>query len=463
MKKKISSIFSASKNKELSTLKGKYEEARKEINEIIKHSRQLSILNKKISERFNLIYHEETGNPDEAALKCEHDLYRLLEEEYLPAFKKNEKYKNEIKSKKIEKEVYEIYLDTLNKKGGILNIKIYRLKTEIHLKIKEKYDLEAKYNNVKESINYYKKYVNKLKKAIISEIINDAELIASTAISSCHYFLDDTNFEVMIMDEATQVASFMSLLPLLKCKKFVLVGDNKQLQPISDEDISDEMNLSIFNRLLEFYPENRTFLGTQYRMNKSIAEIANEIFYQGKLKTSEKIAKKILNFKSGKHKFLSPKMPAVFIDTSKRGYYEEEIGAGCSNLKEAEYVAFIASLLIKNKMNPKEIGIITPFVRQKILIEECLKAIKIKGVEVNTIHRFQGREKEAIIVSFSRSKKYAFSHMYMKFLENETLINVAITRAKRKLILIGNTMTLRQSKTIFKVLNKLEKENVISL
>ena len=302
-----------------------------------------------------------------------------------------------------------------------------------------------------------------MKKAIISEIINDADLIAATAISSSHYFLDDTTFDVMIMDEASQVASFMSLLPLLKCKKFILVGDNKQLQPIEEEDISKEMNLSIFNRLFEMYPDASTLLTTQYRMHESIAKITNEIFYEGKLRTSENIAKRTLSLKADRHQILNSKTPVVFVDTSKVEYYEDNIGSGCSNTKEAKYIADIISLFVKEGIKTEAIGVVTPYVKQKLLINDFLKEINIVGVEVDTVHKFQGREKEIIIMSFARSKKYSFSQYKLKFIENETLVNVAITRAKKKLILVGNSKTLCQSELLDKIIIKIGKENKVTL
>ena len=257
----------------------------------------------------------------------------------------------------------------------------------------------------------------------------------------------------MIMDEATQVASFMSLLPLLKCKKFILVGDNRQLQPIEDIDISKEMNLSIFNRLFEIYPEASTFLSTQYRMHKSIAQIASELFYEGKLRTSEKVAERMLSLNVGKHQFLNPEVPAVFIDTSKAGYYEDEVGSGCSNTREAKYVANVVSLFIKKGIKAVDIGVVTPYVKQKILIEEFLKNKKIQSVEVDTVHKFQGREKDIIILSFARSKKYSFHNHKLKFIEDESMVNVAITRAKKKLILVGNSETLGHSKLLKDLVN----------
>ncbi len=461
--KKVSSFFSKTNNKELEKLKQEYEKNRKYLDKVSELQKKYVHLKKICEEEFNRIYPSGIGSPDKDALNLEFMAYEILEDSYLPILKEREISNITRRTSEVNQEVYRIYVDSLNRKIDLLDVKTKSLNTEIYIQINHREGLHKRYVNLLFSLDFYKKNVDKLIKTIISDIIDKADLIATTAVSSCHYFLDDVDFDVMIMDEATQVASFMSLLPLLKCKKFILVGDNRQLQPIEEEDISKEMNLSIFNRLFEIYPEASTFLSTQYRMHKSIAQIANEIFYEGKLRTSEKVAERILSLKASKHQFLNPKMPVIFIDTSKVAYYEDEVGSGCSNTKEAKYVAYIVSLFIKNRIKTKDIGVVTPYVKQKLLIEEFLKDIKIKDVEVDTVHKFQGREKDIIIISFARSKKYSFPQYKLKFIENETLVNVAITRAKKKLILVGNSGTLCQSKLLNNVISKIGSRNSIIL
>ena len=144
-------------------------------------------------------------------------------------------------------------------------------------------------------------------------------------------------------------------------------------------------------------------------------------------------------------------------------YYEDEVGSSCSNTKEAEYVAYMVSLFIKNKIKNKDIGIITPYVKQKLLIEKHLENLQIRDVEVNTVHRFQGKEKEIIIMSFAKSKKYSFPQYMLKFIEDKTLVNVSITRAKKKLILIGNYKTLCQSELLNRVIDKIGESNRVVL
>ena len=463
LSKKVSSLFSLTDNKELNKLKQKYEKNRKYLDDISEYQQQCNHLKKKCEKQFNRIYPDKDGHPDRDALIYEFKSCKILKNQYLPAFRKQEMSNTEKRTMEINQDVYTVYLESLEIKIDLHTAKIKGLNTDIHIQIKHKEELLRQEANFYSSLDFHKRSVDKLKKDIISEIINDADLIAATAISSSHYFLDDINFDVMIMDEASQVSSFMSLLPLLKCKKFILVGDNKQLQPIEEEDMSKEMNLSIFNRLFEMYPDASTLLTTQYRMHESIAQIANVIFYEGKLRTSENVAKRILSLKADSHQFLNPQTPVVFIDTSKVEYYDDNVGSGCSNTEEAKYIAHIVSLFVKDGIKTEEIGVVTPYVKQKYLIKSFLKETKIMDAEVDTVHKFQGREKDIIIISFARSKKYGLSQYTLKFIENETLVNVAITRAKKKLILVGNSKTLCQSELLDKIIIKIGNENKVTL
>lgn len=461
--KKVFFLFSQKNKKELNKLEREYEKNRKYLDEISKLKKEYNYLKKSIESEFNNIYPGGNGIPDKDALNFEFKAYRILEDNYFPALENQETSNTKRIISKINQEVYEIYLNSLKKKAELFEIKIKGINTEMYMQINKKNDLYKKYINLVASLDLYKKNIDKLIKSIISEIVEKADIIASTVVSSCSYFLNNINFDVMIMDESSQVASFMSLLPLMKCKKFILVGDNKQLQPIEEEDISKEMNLSIFNKLLEMYPETSTFLSTQYRMHKTIAQIVNEIFYEGKLRTSKQAAERILNLKVGKHLFLNPKIPVVYIDTSKVNYYENEVGSGCSNVQEAKYVAYLVSLFIKKGIKMKDIAVITPYIKQRVLVKKFLDNIKIKDIEVDTVHKFQGREKDIIIMSFAKSKKYSFPLYKLKFIENKTLINVAITRARKKLILVGNSKTLCQSNLLRRVISKIGEKNSIIL
>ena len=461
--KTIPSFFSKKQKQELEQLTIEFGKNKEHLDKIEGFQKKYFHLKITCEKQFNEIYPDKNGCPDKDALISEFKICEMLTKQYIPILKKQSTSNTRKKISEINLEVYKVYLESLERKTDLLNIKISNLKTDMAIQINHKNNLHGQRENLFFSLNHYKGKVNELTQKIAFEIVNEADLIIATAISSNHRFLNQINFDVMIMDESSQVASFMSLLPLLKSRKFVLVGDNRQLQPIEEKNISPEMNLSIFNRLLEMYPHASTLLSTQYRMHKSIAEIASKLFYEGQLKTSGKIAERILDLKPNKNHVLNPKLPVIFIDTSNTDYYEDEVGFGCSNTKEAQYVASIALLFVKNKIKPEHIGIVTPYVKQKELIKKFLKDAKIENLEVNTVHKFQGREKDVMILSFSRSKKYVFSESKLKFIGNKTLINVGITRAKKKLIIVGNSNTLRKNALLNELLDTVGGKNNVVL
>lgn len=402
----------------------------------------------------NKIYSGRDGKPDEDALKYEMELLNIYEG-YLSLKKDELEVEMEHDKNKVIYESYMQYLVSLEGNLENLNLEIKNLKTQIHLILNKKERLSLEIKNIHNTILKHQDDKKNLIKEIEEEIIADSKLIATTVISSAQYLLNEQIFDLMIMDEASQVASFMSLLTLLKCKKFILVGDHQQLQPIAEDKLKSDLNISIFNRLMHLYPENHTFLDTQYRMNQKIADISSELFYEGKLKTYPPIGGQTLEYE-----FESPLInsnPITFIDTNGTESYEEGIGSSCENLKEAKITTTIVSTLLKH-LNSHDVGVITPYKRQKMKISQMLD----NAVEVDTVHRFQGREKEVIILSFCNSKIGILSPFKKKFIGNPSQINVALTRARKKLIIVGNSKTLKQSKLIGDVLERIGEVDTVN-
>lgn len=355
--------------------------------------------------------------------------------------------------KKLDKDVneilmesYKIYTDSLEKKYDLLIGEYNTLKEKISLKNNEKKRLFKLIDNTKTTISNLKDNERLNTQKIDNDIFKKASLIFSTVISSASPLMKDYSSDVMIMDEASQVASYMSLIPLLKCNKFILVGDNKQLQPIIESKLNEKQNKSIFNNLMEKYPDSCTFLDTQYRMNSHISNLASELFYDNKLKTHPPVSNQVIDctLKKNISQILKPKSPLTFLDTSKINFYEDGVGHGCKNTKEAIIVTNIVSFLVESGIRPDEIGVISPYAKQKEKIREIIKY----EVEVDTVYRFQGREKDVIIMSFCKSKLGRLNDFVKRFLEQPTQINVAITRARKKLILVGNMNILKGSQLL---------------
>jgi superfamily I DNA and/or RNA helicase len=255
---------------------------------------------------------------------------------------------------------------------------------------------------------------------IIREIIESSEVILSTNSSAALEFIKDVEFDVAIIDEATQATIPSVLIPIAKAKRFILAGDHKQLPPTI---------LSEKAKLMEF---------------------PSKEFYNNKLKADESVENITLLdlgvrnpcFSSPWNEILDPREPLVFVDTSKRKEKWERQRKGSSsreNPLEASTVKKIVEKLIKIGVKEDWIGIITPYDDQVDLIRSLLG----DKVEINTVDGYQGREKEIIILSFVRSNK---KHE-LGFLTDLRRLNVALTRAKRKLIAIGDSKTLEANTT----------------
>lgn len=316
------------------------------------------------------------------------------------------------------------------------------------------------YDNYEE-INELKKEIDDIKNNIQHDIVQEAKIIASTVLSSSSFLTKNIEFDYVIMDEASQVPVYLALIPLLKTNKFVLIGDNKQLQPIKNNNSSYTLNKSIFNLLIEKYPENYTFLNIQYRMNRQISDIASKLYYDGKLLTYEEINDKKITLKNNKSFLLNDDVITV-IDTSNVEYTENDVSGGCCNKHEAKLIMHLIKALLSNGIPEEDIGIITPYKKQKNYIQKKITEENIE-IECDTIYRFQGREKDVIIISFCKSLNKSLTKFQKSFLADKNQLNVSLTRARKKLIIIGNFSMLKTAENIKDLFEKIHKENIVYL
>ena len=376
-----------------------------------------------IEESFVKVYGNSIGNPYNDSLKKEIELTNL-NDRYIPI--KVELIKNgSYNHYGIIYKSYQLYISTLNDEIKGLKNEMKLVDHDIYLKNRECNNVSTKIKDIIELIEINENSKKRALEYIDNEILNNSTLIVATVISAAHPILKDETFDWVVMDEASQVASYMSLIPLVKTKRFVLVGDNQQLQPIEESKLSADLNLSIFNRLLDNFPDSSTFLDTQYRMNEKLSNIASELFYDGTLKTFPSVSKQTLNsnFNNDTIELLNPDVPITYLDTCDLGYYEEGVGSGCQNRNEAKLVVKIVKML-QEQIDKSQIGIITPYTRHKIYLQNQLNEFAV-GVEVETVYSFQGREKDVIIISFCKSKMGRLNKYVKKFIERPSQLNVA--------------------------------------
>ncbi|CAK7304066.1 DNA replication ATP-dependent helicase/nuclease DNA2 [Vulpes lagopus] len=314
--------------------------------------------------------------------------------------------------------------------------------------------------------------------ALLEELYNSHRIVATTCMGINHPIFSRKTFDFCIVDEASQISQPICLGPLFFSQRFVLVGDHQQLPPLvlNREARALGMSESLFKRL-EQNKNAVVQLTVQYRMNSKIMSLSNKLTYDGKLECgSDKVANAVVNLPNLKDVKLElefyadysenpwmigvfePNNPVCFLNTDKVPAPEQVEKGGVSNITEAKLIVFLTSVFIKAGCKPSDIGIIAPYRQQLKIINDLLFHSSIRMVEVNTVDKYQGRDKSIILVSFVRSNK---DGPIGELLKDWRRLNVAITRAKHKLILLGCVPSLNRYPPLGKLLHHLNSEKLI--
>ncbi|MCO5598802.1 hypothetical protein L7F22_052901 [Adiantum nelumboides] len=282
-----------------------------------------------------------------------------------------------------------------------------------------------------------------LTRACEREILNAADVICCTCVGSGDPRLSKITFRTVLVDEATQAAEPECMIPLvLGCKQVVFVGDHLQLGPVIMNKKAARAGLtqSLFERLIIL--GNRPIrLEVQYRMHPCLADFPSNMFYEGTLQngvTAPERLRKNVDFP-----WPVPTLPMFFY----QNLGQEEIsssGTSFLNRTEASNVEKIITAFFKAGITPDQIGVVTPYEGQRSFIVNYmqfhgkLRKEFYKEVEVASVDAFQGREKDYIILSCVRSNE----HQGIGFLSDPRRLNVALTRAKYGLVILGNPKVL---------------------
>ncbi|XP_036885218.1 DNA replication ATP-dependent helicase/nuclease DNA2 [Sturnira hondurensis] len=314
--------------------------------------------------------------------------------------------------------------------------------------------------------------------ALLEELYNSQLIVATTCMGINHPIFSRKVFDFCIVDEASQISQPVCLGPLFFSRRFVLVGDHQQLPPLvlNREARALGMSESLFKRL-EQNKNAVVQLTVQYRMNSKIMSLSNKLTYEGKLECgSDKVANAVINLPNFKDVKLElefyadysespwligafePNNPVCFLNTDQVPAPEQVEKSGVSNITEAKLIVFLTSIFIKAGCNPSDIGIVAPYRQQLKIINDLLAHSSVGVVEVNTVDKYQGRDKSIILVSFVRSNK---DGTLGELLKDWRRLNVAITRAKHKLILLGCVSSLNRYPPLGKLLCHLNSEKLI--
>jgi superfamily I DNA and/or RNA helicase len=278
----------------------------------------------------------------------------------------------------------------------------------------------------------------KLEDRAVERIIDAASILCATLTGLNPEVLGNRTFDLVVIDEACQTAEPACWIAIARAKRIVLAGDHCQLPPtvLSLEAARQGLCISLMERLVERYgPLVTRRLRVQYRMHEAIVGFSSGEFYEADLIADESVKAHRLCDLPGVATGPRTESPVRYIDTAGAGYDEEEINDSRRNVQEAEVVAKQVRALFDAGVSPEQIAVIAPYSAQVKLLRDTLD---VPGLEIDSIDGFQGREKEAVVFSMVRSNPEG----EVGFLADVRRTNVALTRARRGLIVVGDSATL---------------------
>lgn len=324
-------------------------------------------------------------------------------------------------------------------------------------------------DNFHQKLERLKSRATELEIRINASLFGEARVIASTLVGSANRLLDGMKFGTLFIDEAAQALEAACWIPMRRVSRVVLAGDHCQLPPTvkSMAALKGGLGKTLMERIVENKPECVTLLNVQYRMNDEIMRFSSDWFYNGKVTTAQEITrrKSILNFDR----------PILWLDTGQidfgadePGSKEQFVGENFGRINKGEATLTLDSLqayftkIGKQRILDEQIdvGVISPYraqvqyLRRLIMKREFFKPYR-RLITVNTVDGFQGQERDIILISMVRANENG----EIGFLRDLRRMNVAMTRARMKLIILGDVATLTRHPFYKKLWEYVEKLN----
>jgi superfamily I DNA and/or RNA helicase len=280
----------------------------------------------------------------------------------------------------------------------------------------------------------------RLEAQAVERILDSASVLCATTTGLDSEILGQRQFDLAVLDEAAQSTEPGCWIPLLRSKRLVLAGDHCQLPPtvVSSAAAAEGFHVSMQERLSGLYDAAITRrLTVQYRMNEAIMAFSSREFYDGELVAAPVVQKQRLCDLAGVQADPLTEGSLRFLDTAGAGYDEqlEPDGESRFNPEEARLVCGQVRKLLRLGVQPQDLAVISPYGAQVRLLRGLLP---IPQLEIDSVDGFQGREKEVVVLSLVRSNAQGD----IGFLADVRRMNVALTRARRKLVVIGDSATL---------------------
>ena len=322
---------------------------------------------------------------------------------------------------------------------------------------------DEKYHQKMESL---KSRATELEIRINNELFSEARVIASTLVGSANRLLDGQKFGTLFIDEAAQALEAACWIPMRRVSRVILAGDHCQLPPTvkSIAALKAGLGKTLMERIVEQHPEAVTLLKIQYRMNDDIMRFSSDYFYDGQVESAPEV-----KFRS----ILDLDTPITWIDTSLFDlpadsdvtFKEQFVGESFGRVNPAEAEVTLLALqnyfsrIGKQRLLDEriDVGIISPYraqvqlLRRLLMKREYFKPFR-RLISVNTVDGFQGQERDVIVISLVRSNDEG----QIGFLRDLRRMNVAITRARMKLIILGDRSTMTRHPFYRKLYNYIQ-------
>ncbi|MDO4158978.1 MAG: AAA domain-containing protein [Prevotellaceae bacterium] len=319
-------------------------------------------------------------------------------------------------------------------------------------------------DNYHQKMERLKSRATELEIRINAQLFGEARVIASTLAGSASRLLSGQKFGTLFIDEAAQALEAACWIAIRRASRVVFAGDHCQLPPTvkSIVALKGGLGITLMERIVKNKPETVTLLKVQYRMNEQIMRFSSDWFYNGQVESAPQIKYRgILDYDT----------PMAWIDTSETEGREEFIGESFGRINKAEaeltltvlqeYFTKIGKARVLDERI--DVGVISPYraqvqyLRQLIRKREFFKPYR-SLIAVNTVDGFQGQERDVILISLVRSNDEG----QIGFLADLRRMNVAITRARMKLIILGDAKTMAHTPFYKKLHDYVESQNSVS-
>jgi ATP-dependent RNA/DNA helicase IGHMBP2 len=289
------------------------------------------------------------------------------------------------------------------------------------------------------------KEVGKVEQYIQEDELQKAQVITATLVGANHYSVSGRRYQAVVIDEAGQSSEPACWIPILKAPTLILAGDHCQLPPTvkSPEAAKGGLSTTLLEKMVEAWPDAMIMLEEQYRMHELIMGYSSAVFYRNKLRAATTVANHLLP---------GDTEPFLFIDTAGCGFEEKQEDTSIINEEEAAFVLKQVTRIVNAMSASGEvssfpgIGLISPYKQQVEILKTRIRDLPEwpslnRHITLHTVDGFQGQEREIMIISLVRSN----TDGNIGFLSDIRRMNVAMTRARKKLLIVGDSATLSGS------------------